>query len=320
MRTYREKQSLKRNLIALAATVLFHLILFSAIYLWENRRSELDLYSGTVRVTLGDPGGQDLPSIEKPEDNSQAPEESQQQEQSVEPAEQISQQRPAVEDNSQERPLEQRQDTPAVQEQLQSEQPPPRSQEAPQQAAEPEARVVKGQAYGNTNELYLDSTGGQAGRNLWTPIYLYMPLPSTLPLNLPDWAMGDPELGITPDDDLRVFRRYYKSSAGRWELKQSPVPLERRPEIWIVLERMGYDLSRAEYKTTLLLQPVEIYYTISTEPRDDGSVRTYLSDAEIKESSGFEHIDQAVLYGFSRSSYYNDSDKDLKGRFVYRFH
>lgn len=321
MRTHRQKEALKRNTIAIAGTLFFHLLLAILVILIENRRADLELYSGPVRITLGQPDAPE--NTQRQED----PQTEQEQLEPQEPAEEVTQPEEVI---PQESVTEPEQETIPVAEPEQRETPQETSPEesaqesssqavTPAEEAQSEPQPVRGQAYGNTHELFLESAGGEAGRNLWTPIYLYMPLPSQLDQSLLDQSPGDPGLGITPQDDRSLILNFYKRSAGQLELK-APVELDFRPEVWIVLERMGYDLAQAEYKIARVLTPVEINFTIGVVQDDHGGFRTMLAQSEIVKSSGYDDIDQAILYGFSRSAYYNDSERELKGRFIYRFY
>lgn len=310
MRTYRQKEALRRSCLAILGTLLFHLVLLGILYWMDHRRSDLELYSGPVRITLGVPEGQDVP---RPEMDKPAEEPAEDSAEKPEPPETEPEPAPSEET----RPVE-----PAPPREEPSE---PVAQESPVKPAveEPQENQdvqVRGETFGNTHLLNLESAGGQAGRNLWTPIYLYMPLPNRLSQILLAQASGDPDLGISPEDDRRLLLQYYrKTTTGEMELKSPVVPLKERPDIWIALERMGYDLSRAEYKE-LLPSPVEIHFTVSPSHSNNGGSQVDLVDLTIEKSSGYEHIDQAVLYGLTRSSYYNDSERELKGRFVYRFY
>jgi len=308
MSTYRQKESLKRTGLAILGTLLFHMLLLGILYWSDHRRSDLDLYSGPVRITLGDPEGQDVP---RPEIS--------------EPAEEPAEEQPEAPETPREEPepVEEPRETEPVAPREEAQEPVSRETPAESSSSAPDKEQevqVKGETYGNTHLLNLESAGGQAGRNLWTPIYLYMPMSHSLDQILLAQATGDPSLGITAEDDRRLLLRYYrKTSDGRLELKVPLVPLDERPDLWIALERMGYDLSRAEYKTKWSLDPVEIHFTVSSSDTNNGGSRVELIDLTIEKSSGIPQIDQAVLYGLTRSSYYNDSERELKGRFVYRF-
>lgn len=311
MRSYREKESLKRNLIALGSTLLLYGLLFLLLFLWENRRTDLDLYSGPMQITLGKPEGED--TLQEGKETSapareEAPAESEQ-----------------VQDNQQENTpeVENAQAVPAAEQTAPAETPSVQSQTDHGADAQGEStdneesgRVVKGQTYGNTHELYMDFSGGSAGRNVWVPVYLYMPVPQVLDAGYVEETRGDSFLGISAEDDQRLLKQYYRKFESTYRLKEEQVGLDNRPEIWLVLERSGYDLSDAPYRKEFLLRPIELHFTIAAA---GSSGKPELLDLEIEKSSGIEAIDQAVLYAFNRSSYYNNSDRDLKGRFVYRF-
>jgi len=316
MRTYRQKEALKRTLLAVLGTLLFHLLLAGFVFWMENRRSTLELYSGPVKITLGSPEGQDVPRPEEPVEQETIPEEPVETAQPEEtaPPEPVEQTDPLEES----RPVEQTEkssEVPSEQQPVEQSESSDNSQITEETAEEPAVVPVVGETYGNTHELHLESAGGKAGRNLWIPIYLYMPVPQTLEFSILENAVGDPGLGISAADDIAIVKQYYKKTGAELRLK-NPVPLDQRPDIWIVLERMGYNIENADYKIYNILNDVEIHFTVS--PVGDSS-NVKLTESEIVKSSGIPQIDEAVLYGFRQSAYYNDSDRELKGRFVYRF-
>lgn len=310
MRSYREKEALKRNLIALGSTLLLYGMLFLLLFLWENRRTDLDLYSGPMLVTLGAPEGEDVVEEGK------AP--------SPQASQEAQKENPPEPDIAEQSAVEEVRPTPA------EPQTPPEEKASEQSAAEQGStaqgdaaeeeeagRIVKGQSYGNTHELYMDYSGGRAGRNLWVPVHLYMPLPQILNPVYVEESQGDTSLGIYPEDDRRLLKQYYQKVGSSYHLEPEIVPLDNRPDIWLALERSGYSLSQAPYKTEMVLRPVELHFSIAAA--DGASGNPQLLELKVAKSSGIEAIDQAVLYAFTQSSYYNNSDRDLKGRFLYRF-
>ena len=78
------------------------------------------------------------------------------------------------------------------------------------------------------------------------------------------------------------------------------------------LEQGGYDLSRAEYKQGRLLRPVVLSFSVVPSTG-------VLEEVFLEKSCGYSELDEAVLYGFQASSYFNSTDRKIKGRFTYRF-
>lgn len=315
---YVAREDRKRQLISLAMTMIIYLFLLAGLWMWGRFvRQELTLNQGPVLIRLGEPEGaeepppaQETPEPETPPEKDPAkPSEPVPDPPTAEAPRETPETIPA-------KPIEEKTVEPPVEEKTRA----PAKEAAP---APPEP--IQGSDKGNNYEL--TSLGGDIGRNLWVPIAQYMPLPRTI-LSLPDpGGSGDlvslldlvieDEFGFNSAEDNRnILLRFYDKKRSNLELRE-PVPLDSRPEIWAILERAGYNLARAEYKDNRTLLPVTINFTV--EP--PGSSRAnVLTQVELIKSSGFDDIDEAVLYAFQQSSYYNGDEKPVKGRFTYRFY
>ena len=165
---------------------------------------------------------------------------------------------------------------------------------------------VVGNEKGNSLETVLGVGAGKSGRSLYVPIYLYMPLPKTVTDNV--------ALRVAPvhrDLFLRTYRRINEE----WVLSRN-VPVEQRDEIWLALEEGGYDVAHADYKAGGTLGPVMLSFVVT--PPTPGSAPS-LQAVTITGSSGDPAVDEAVLYGFKRASFFNATDGTISGTFVYGF-
>jgi len=174
-------------------------------------------------------------------------------------------------------------------------------------------RITKAEK-GNTVETTLGGSSETVGQSLYVPIYLNMPLPSVVPVELfnaiPNEIIPPNTLVASAESRKRAFLNYYTRSGNAYRLT-NPVPLEVREKLWEMLEDAGYNLEQADYKAGRTLNPVVIGFSI-TEDRQ-------LRGVELLQSSGDSDIDEAVLYGFKRASFWNKSGETIQGRFVYRF-
>ncbi|MBN2875035.1 MAG: hypothetical protein JXM71_08060 [Spirochaetales bacterium] len=182
----------------------------------------------------------------------------------------------------------------------------------------PAPLVLRGSENGNSYDMTFESSAGVAGRSMYVPIVLFMPLPFELDdavyAAIPDLA-GLP--GTAPERRLAFERFYEKKPAGTWQLKRLKQPdYDDRPELWTMLEDAGYSLKNAEYKEGKHLRPVEILFKVSTAATGRTPV---LEDVLLESSSGYSDIDAAVLYGFRRAEFSNSGTKSISGRFTYRF-
>lgn len=166
---------------------------------------------------------------------------------------------------------------------------------------------------GNTAATTIGAKAGSAGRNLYVEIYLYLPPP----LQVEEAILGRIEATKFSTIEARrdFFLRYYQRSEGVWKLKTS-VPLAERAELWLLLEAAGYDAAKADFKAMRNLGPVTLRFTIA--PAAPGR-KPRLDTLELVQSSGYADIDEAVMYGFRQSAYFNSTTETVTGSFTYRF-
>ncbi|HUX40671.1 MAG TPA: energy transducer TonB [Rectinemataceae bacterium] len=168
---------------------------------------------------------------------------------------------------------------------------------------------VVGNEKGNSLETVLGVGAGKSGRSLYVPIYLYMPLPKTLTDKVVLGAAS--YLEARKDLILSIYKRINEE----WVLSRK-VPVEQRDEIWIALEKGGYDVAHADYKAGGSLAPVTLSFVVTpATPTSPPSLQA----VTITESSGDPAVDEAVLYGFKRASFFNATDGTISGTFVYGF-
>ena len=165
---------------------------------------------------------------------------------------------------------------------------------------------VVGNEKGNSLETVLGVGAGKSGRSLYVPIYLYMPLPKKVSDNV--------ALRVSP---IRrdLFLRTYKRINEEWVLSRE-VPVADRDELWLALEEGGYDVAHADYKASGNLQPVTLSFVVT--PSSPGSPPS-LEAVSLTSSSGDPAVDEAVLYGFKRASFFNATDGTISGTFIYSF-
>jgi hypothetical protein len=298
----------KRTAISWAAAVGFYLALIAiAALIASFRIDDLADFSGPVVVRLGSPEGVDAPRpVEQPAPTAEPVRTAQPEPPEPTPPQPAlaSAQKPAPTPV----PVPAAATTPAVQ--------PAVSQ--PAIATPPAPIVIKGSESGNSYDMTIDAGSGRAGRSLYVPINLFMPLPFDVTADvfaaIPDLA----GLPGTAEKRRQVFKTYYElNSGGRWQLKNNRQPRhDARPELWTMLEDAGYDLRNAEYKAGKYLRPVEILFSVS--PADSRGVPR-LEDVLVESSSGYSDIDEAVLHGFRKAEFSNSGTISIKGRFTYRF-
>lgn len=174
-------------------------------------------------------------------------------------------------------------------------------------------RITKAEK-GNTVETTLGGSSETVGQSLYVPIYLNMPLPSVVPVELfnaiPNEIIPPNTLVASAESRKRAFLNYYTRSGDSYRLT-NPVPLEVREKLWEMLEDAGYNVEQADYKAGRTLNPIVIGFSITKDRQ--------LRGVELLQSSGDSDIDAAVLYGFKRASFWNKSGETIQGRFVYRF-
>ncbi|MDC7220010.1 MAG: hypothetical protein PQJ59_08725 [Spirochaetales bacterium] len=314
---YVRKENRKRTLVSWGSAFLAYLLLILLYMGWEHLfRKDLNMNQGPVLVRLGEPEGVETPTPapKEPEVEEQPPEEP------VTPPE------PEPEPSPVEDPIVEPEAEPTLPDPVKE----PVVEETPsdtnpvKDAAPALPEPIKGSDAGNNYEL--NSEGGEIGRNIWVPIYLYLPLPRYIDAQVKDGNLvyltelvrGD-DFGLyTAEQNRAILLSYYdkKSRTQTLELK-GPVPLDKRPEVWAILERAGYDMRNAEYKNYPGLSSITLNFSVVPS----GSSQTnQLVDVDIKKSSNIDEIDEAVLYAFQQSTYYNNTEEPIKGRFTYRFY
>jgi hypothetical protein len=163
--------------------------------------------------------------------------------------------------------------------------------------------TFRGSEMGSSLATTFGASSGQVGRNIYVPIYLYMPLPSRIDESI-----------YRNIQAKETFRSYYQASGSEWVLK-SQVPLPQRGDLWTMLEAAGYDASTADFRTERKLSPVVIQFAVS--PVSNGRVE--LIDLRLSSSSGSSDIDEAVIYGFRQATFFNKTDNAVEGKFEYSF-
>lgn len=298
IRAEERKRSLASFGISLGVYALALLVLWIAGF---GRELEYSDYGGPVLIRLGTPEGVEVPSPSAPPAPKPVPE-------SAPPAAAPSPQAPAA-------PPPEIAKT--AQAKAPASAPPAPTPTVPSTESAP-AGPVLGEEYGNSHETTFEASVGRVGRSLYVPIWTFMPPPKTVEDRVYNAIPGD---GFRTADEQKLrFQNYYEFSSGLWRLKQD-VPLDSRQPIWLMLEGSakkgsGFNLSRADYKVGRSLSDVQIRFRVGPS---QGNSPPNLEAAELVQSSGDPEIDAAVMYGFRRASFSNDSDKSVTGRFAYRF-
>ncbi|MEI6388390.1 MAG: hypothetical protein WCQ50_17360 [Spirochaetota bacterium] len=167
---------------------------------------------------------------------------------------------------------------------------------------------------GNSADTVFGAEAGKAGRNLYVPVYLFLPLPLVVDESLPDRLRDLP--GFPTAERRRVFMRFYARGDGLWRITGN-VPLAYREELWTLLEDAGYDASNADFKArNPRPKAVTLRFTVAAA---DGSAKPRLDKLELVSSSGYGDIDEAVDYAFRKGSYFNATQEAVTGSFTYRF-
>ncbi len=316
MTEYQLKRQRRRTLWSFLAAFLLHLLIFGGVLLYDLLFVEdLGDYSGPVLVKLGEPEGEDIPVMpddspvveEVPEEPAPPVEESQPE--AVIPDTPVTEEAPV-----QPRPAEDSPEAvlPAESVPEQTEQSSTPVQDSvpaePAKPAEPEVQtVISGDPAGNSTE-YQFFSNGRVGRSFGTELYLYMPLPEFVSAGVFDRMTGPTYSPALSRQD--IFLRYYRSLNLEYELISDP-PVDDLRAVWDYLIDAGYDYKNADYKEGGYLRPVIISFTLTPEAE--------LIEVKITQSSLNEKVDTAVLEGFQDAQFYNSTDREIKGRFTYRF-
>jgi hypothetical protein len=163
--------------------------------------------------------------------------------------------------------------------------------------------TFRGSEMGSALTTTFGASSGQVGRNIYVPIYLYMPLPSRVSNAIYRNVAAK-----------ETFRSYYEQSGSEWRLK-AQLPVAQRGDIWTMLESAGYDASTADYRTDRKLQPVVLEFAVGPLSKN----KVELVDIRLVSSSGSSDVDEAVMYGFRQASFFNKTGYAVGGKFVYGF-
>lgn len=326
------KEQRKRDLTALAVAIAIHLFILGGFFLSHFLfLKDVEQYRGPVLVKLGRADAPD----EVTETMPKAPESTEEEqsstvEESVEAPEEVQTGEPQetvqVDESQSENAVEipvsdeengDRGESSSSSEESSSESRPV-NQESSISEVEEVVTITQGSEEGNAFETTYEATPGLVGRNIWYPIYLYLPLPKVVDKKVFDSIKEDRRLAQRPgnrsvESKQAAFLSYYTLRDDEYYLKNPPHP-DERPQVWSILEDGGYDLENAEYKDGKSLRPVTLTFTVNTGERENT-----VGDVIISGSSGFPDLDDAVKYGFLKASFYNSSDIAVKGRFTYRF-
>jgi TonB family protein len=312
MTPYQLKKQNRRTLISFLAALLFHFLIIGAVLIYDHLFvEELNEFSGPVLVKLGEPEGEDIPVL--PEDDASEKDVSEESSTPSEasdipdtPSDVPSVPEPVSVDS--ERPAPAEPVNPVENDNIQDSPPEESPVEAqPEIQAEPKVQLVSGEEAGNSWEYQYDS-GGRVGRSLGTEIYLYMPLPKFISMDLFNQMEGDSYSPGTSRQDFIL--KYYVNLNEELALQYEPVTDDVRA-VWDYLIDAGYDYQNADYKSDGFLRPVILSFSIS--PEGD------LLNVEVQKSSGNSDVDQAVVEGFENAAFYNSVDREINGRFTYRF-
>lgn len=300
----------KRTAISWSAALGFYLVAMGiAALIASFGIAELDDYSGPVIVRLGSPEGIDAPKpVELPVPASPPARPEPAEPLVTKPQEPPPTPPPKATDTPTTNPVPVTQTAAAA----------PATQPAVATPPAPAPVVIKGSESGNSYDMTINAGSGMAGRSLYVPIMLFMPLPFDLPSDVFDSIPDLAGLPGTVEQRKQVFKTSYeKLSNGHWQLKKLRQPkYDARPELWTMLEDAGYDLKNAEYKLGKHLRPVVILFKVSAV---DSRGVAVLEDVEVEVSSNNSDIDEAVLYGFRKAEFSNSGATSIKGRFTYRF-
>ncbi len=177
-----------------------------------------------------------------------------------------------------------------------------------------ETVTIRKSEKGSSSDTTLGGSQGTVGQNIYQPVYSSLPLPRTVPASvynaIPDLIVPPNVVIYSAQARKRAFTAYYEFDGTTYKLK-ADVPLEQREPLWQILEDAGYEPAKVEYRQNKSLNPVVIGFTVTKDNQ--------LRGAEILQSSGDSQIDQAVLYGFKRSVFWNKTGETVPGRFTYRF-
>ncbi|HET7839679.1 MAG TPA: hypothetical protein VFL04_07960, partial [Rectinemataceae bacterium] len=172
-----------------------------------------------------------------------------------------------------------------------------------------------GTEMGNAIDTTFGGASGKVGRNLYAPVYMFMPPPQAISDEMYNRIPAQANGYYSAEERKRAFRDYYARTGDTWRLKKT-VPLNQRNPLWEILQDAGYDPATADFKAGRQLKPVVLDFVIA--PASPGK-RPELVDLQLVSSSGYAEIDEAVMYGFRQATYFNNTGNAISGRFTYGF-
>jgi len=304
---YREKKERERVLLSTLYVFGSTLLVFLFLFLFDLLKFEdFNEYTGPVKITFGSP----LSEIDVVPEKQPTPEKIEEQpvEEEKIPEEILEEIESEVIESKSEEILN---DKPKIEETKEVE-PIKKVIKEPVKVSEPV--VQKGRESGNSHETSFQSDSSKISRSGYFPIYQYMPLPKSITLDIYSFISGDVTGFGDKEYNRNFFNRYYQDRGSFFSLSID-VPMENRPDMWAILEAAGYKVESAEYKLDNSLRPVIIAFEINKNSNGMNAIKS----AEIVSSSGVSEVDEAVLYGFKQSTYSNNTNESVKGRFKYSF-
>jgi outer membrane biosynthesis protein TonB len=171
-------------------------------------------------------------------------------------------------------------------------------------------KIIKGDEKGNPYELVLKPQGEKISQNVWTPVWLFMPLPASIDPGLIKRIQAN---GLYSAEERRdLLRQAYPDGV----TLKNDTSLVQRPALWEILESSGYDVANADYKRGKTLNPVIITFELGVP---QGESNPALQNVQLQQSSGSRAVDDAVLYAFQRSTFANGTGQTAQGRYTYNF-
>jgi hypothetical protein len=158
--------------------------------------------------------------------------------------------------------------------------------------------------------------GGVVGQNIRVPFYYSLPLPQDVPASffdrIPDLVATQAGVVETSQSRQRTFLSLYRYEGSEYRLKSGGKEDQYlRDKVWKILDDSGYDLTRDNYTRGRSFLPVVIQYMVTKDKQ--------LKNVQIAQSSGDPEIDQGVMNGFMRSSFWNKSGETNIGQITFHF-
>ncbi len=171
-------------------------------------------------------------------------------------------------------------------------------------------KIIKGDEKGNPYELVLKPQGDKISQNVWTPVWLFMPLPAHIDAGL--LTRVQKNALYTAQERRDLLRQAYPDGV---TLQNDP-GVAGRPALWAILDSAGYPVDDADYKKGKNLNPVVITFELGVPGYD---ANPQLLNVTLAQSSGNKAVDEAVLYAFQRSTFANGTGQTAQGRYTYNF-